>query len=92
MRRESAEMMAARALGWLATHEDLLPVFMNSTGVTVSDIRCRADDADFLASVLDFLSMDDNWVMAFCDAQTISYASFREARAALPGGEEVHWT
>ena len=83
---ESAETLALQVLSWLLSNDDLLPVFLGSTGASESDLRERVSDPDFLGSVLDFLLMDDAWVIAFCDAQTIGYDSIMRARAVLPGG------
>lgn len=90
--RETAETTALQALGWLVGNEELLPVFLGATGASESDLRAAAGDAEFLGSVLDFLLMDDAWVIAFCDAQTLPYERVMEARQALPGGGAVHWT
>lgn len=92
MRQEAAETIAARALAWLAGNDDLMPVFLGASGASATDIRAQADDPAFLASVLDFLSMDDAWIVAFCDAEGLSYEAPMQARRALPGGQEVHWT
>lgn len=92
MSRNSAETLALEALGWLASHDDLLPVFLGSTGASGDDLKARAADAEFLGSVLDFLLMDDAWVVAFCDAEGHGYDAPMQARQALPGGEQVHWT
>ncbi len=92
MTREMAETIAARALGWLAASDDLMGVFLGSTGASVEDIRAKAADPEFLGSVLDFLSIDDAWVVGFCDSAGLPYATVMQARAALPGGEIVHWT
>ena len=83
--QESAELIALRALGWLAGNDDLLPTFLGSTGVSESDLRDRAGDPHFLGAVLDFLMMDDAWVMQFCDTENIAYDQIMPARAALPG-------
>lgn len=91
-KRDTAETLALQALGWLAASEDLLPVFLGSTGLSEVDLGTRADDPDLLAAVLDFLLMDDAWVTAFCDDHGLAYQRLVEARAALPGGEQVHWT
>ncbi|MFZ1663240.1 MAG: DUF3572 domain-containing protein [Paracoccaceae bacterium] len=92
MNRDRAETIALQALGWLAGNEDLLPVFINASGVDLADLRRRAADPDFLASVLDFLLMDDAWVMGFCDASGVSYTEPVAARQALPGGAPMNWT
>ncbi|MEO0486578.1 MAG: DUF3572 domain-containing protein [Pseudomonadota bacterium] len=87
-----AETVALTSLGWLASNDDLLPVFLSSTGASLADLRSRVSDAEFLGSVLDFLLMDDAWVIALCDAQGWRYSDLAEARAALPGGGQVNWT
>jgi len=90
--REAAETLALEALGWIVGQEELLPVFLGATGASEMDVRARAADPEFLASVLDFLCMDDVWVTGFCDTSGRSYTDPMAARAALPGGEAVHWT
>lgn len=92
MQREAAETIGIQALGWLAGNEDLLPVFLGATGASLDDLRKGAGDAAFLGSVLDFVMMDDAWVVAFCDALGLPYATPMQARTALPGGGQVHWT
>lgn len=90
--RESAETLALRALGWLIGDDDLRGVFLGASGASEADLAARAGDPEFLASVLDFLVMDDAWVMRFCDETGVAYDAPMRARAALPGGENVHWT
>lgn len=89
---DAAETLALTALGWLVTNDELLPVFMGATGVDAGDMRARASDPDFLLSVLDFLMMDDAWVIAFCDAKGVAYEHPVQARAALAGPAGMHWT
>ncbi len=90
--QNSAETVALQALAWLAGNEDLLPVFQGASGAGADDLRTGAADPAFLGSVLDFIMMDDVWVVAFCDASGLSYDAPMRARVALPGGEQVNWT
>jgi hypothetical protein len=92
MQRDAAETVGVQALGWLAGNDELLPVFLGSTGASLDDLRAGAGEPAFLGSVLDFLMMDDAWVVAFCDATGMAYEAPMRARAALPGGGQVHWT
>ena len=92
MTRESAETIGLQALAWLAGQDELLPVFLGATGAGEDDLRQRAGDLDFLGSVLDFLLMDDAWIVEFCDTQGLAYDRVMQARAALPGGQQVNWT
>ena len=89
---DAAETLALQALGWLVGQEDLLPVFLGSSGACEGDLRARAQDPEFLGSVLDFLMMDDEWIIEFCDACGLGYDQPMLARAVLPGGGQVHWT
>lgn len=90
--RKSADVVALGALAWLVADDELLPVFLGATGASERDLRERADDPEFLASVLDFLLMDDAWVIAFCQAADLPGEAVLQARAALPGGADPHWT
>lgn len=90
--QESAEVLALQVLAWLASDDDLLPIFQGSTGVSEADMKAGATDAQFLASVLDFVTMDDAWVVKCCDSIGLKYDQLMRARQALPGGEQVNWT
>ena len=92
MQQDFAEQVAIKALGWLASNDDLMPVFLGATGSSAEDLRAQASDPAFLTAVLDFLCMDDAWVVAFCDHAGLSYEVPLQARQALPGGGEMHWT
>lgn len=92
MTRDSAETLALTCLAWLVTEEDLLPVFLGATGASEGDLRSQAGDPDFLAAVLDFLMLDDAWVMRFCTARAVAPEAPAQARMALPGGAQVNWT
>ncbi|ABV94552.1 hypothetical protein Dshi_2819 [Dinoroseobacter shibae DFL 12 = DSM 16493] len=92
MQQEAAEALALEALGWIASQEDLMGVFLGATGSDVATVRAQAQDPQFLVSVLDFLLMDDAWVIGFCDAQGRAYDAPMRALAALPGGAQMHWT
>lgn len=89
---ESAEILAIKALTWLVGNDELLPVFLGATGATEADLRQRAKDLEFLASVLDFLLMDDAWMQEFCSVAGYGGDFPLRARFALPGGAQVNWT
>lgn len=89
---DAAETLALQALAWLVGNEELLPVFLGSTGAGEDELRARAAEPEFLVSVLDFLMMDDAWVVGFCDATETPYEHPMQARAALSGGAQMHWT
>jgi hypothetical protein len=89
---DTAETIALRALSWIAGDGEMLGHFMNATGAQTDDLKRSAGDPVFLGSVLDFLLLDDAWVMAFCTAEGLDCRVPGEARAVLPGGATTHWT
>jgi hypothetical protein len=90
--QDSAEILAIEAISWLVGHDELLPVFLGATGASEADLRMRSKDPEFLASVLDFLLMDDAWIAEFCHSADYRMDFPMRARAALPGGAQVNWT
>lgn len=92
MQQEQAEIIALQALAWLAGNDDLCPMFLGATGGSADEMRNRATDPAFQASVLEFITMDDAWVIAFCDTIDLAYDKPLRARYALPGTAEVSWT
>ena len=89
---EEAEIYALKATDWLILKQDLLEVFMGSTGVSEITIKSEFHDQVFLAAVLDFLLLDDNWVIDVCQAIGLEPEAMAVVRQLLPGGEKVNWT
>jgi len=92
MTSQEAEIYALKVTNWLISNKDLLDVFMSSTGVSEATIKSDFHDGVFLAAILDFLLLDDNWVIAACDAMKLEPEAMQTARLLLPGGERVNWT
>ena len=90
--RDSAETISLQVLIWLVGNDALRPVFLGSSGASEDDMRAGAQDPAFLGAVLDFVMMDDAWVVECCDSVGLGYTDLMAARQALPGGGEVHWT
>lgn len=92
MTPERAQTIALQALAWLVGNDELCPVFLGASGLSSDELRQRAAESDLQASVLEFITMDDAWVIAFCDTAGLKYDQPLQARYALPGAEQVHWT
>ena len=90
--QNSAETLALQALGWLAGNDEIMPVFLGSTGVSLDELKARAGEAEFLGSVLDFILMDDSWVLDCAETCQVPPERLMQARHALPGGEQINWT
>ena len=89
---EEAEIYALKATNWLISKQDLVEVFMASTGVSEITIKNEFHDGVFLAAVLDFLLLDDNWVIDACQAMGLEPEAMSVVRQLLAGGENVYWT
>jgi hypothetical protein len=85
MTPENAEVLALQALGHVAADEELSGAFMGTSGLSPDDMRRGVTDPAFL-------TQRDDWVMAFCDACALPYDAPLQARYALPGAEQIHWT
>ncbi len=92
MQQQEAEIIALQALAWLAGNDELCPIFLGATGGSTDEMRDRATDPAFQASILEFLTMDDAWIIAFCDSVDLGYDKPLRARYALPGTEQTEWT
>lgn len=92
MNQDLAETRALGVLGWIAGQHDLLPVFLGATGTGEDDLRRRAGEAEFLAAVMDFVMMDDAWVIDCATDLGWQPDEMIMIRAALPGGDLPHWT
>lgn len=92
MRREAAEALALDALIWLAAREDAFGAFLGASGLSPADVRGRAQDAEFLGFVLDFLLSDEGLTRAFAAEAGAPPDAPMRARAALPGGDAPFWT
>ncbi|MDV7272239.1 DUF3572 domain-containing protein [Thioclava sp. A2] len=91
-RQDIAQTRALQALGWLAAQDGLLDAFLNNSGASLEDVRRNAGDPAFLAGVLDFVLMQDDWVLSCAEALSCPPQTLVEDRAVLGGGDQMHWT
>lgn len=94
MTEAEAEILAAEVLSWILSDRDLAGTFLGSTGIAAGDLAQALAEGDpaVLGAILDFLLMDDAWVIGFCESADQPYDAPARARAALPGGASYHWT
>lgn len=88
----AAEALATEALLWLAGQGELLRDFLVASGAGPDEIRARAADPEFLAAVLDFVLMEEAWVLDFAADRGVKPDQVARARAQLPGGDLPHFT
>jgi hypothetical protein len=84
-RNEEAEVIALKALGFLASDQERLERFMSLSGLTLSVIRQTASDPGFLAGVLDHLLADQTLLLAFAENAGLTPNDIQKYRRQLPG-------
>lgn len=92
MNEQLAEIVAIGALEWLVANEELLPVFLGASGATIDQVKENAGNPELLASVLEFVMNDDEWVKECCDKNEWPHDTLMQARLSLPGGAVISWT
>mgnify|MGYP005654699061 FL=1 len=92
MDKEIAETRALEVLTWLLSEDDLIKVFMGATGASQNDLRSNTLSHEFLISILDFVLMDDRWVISCGKFLNIDPSQIQLIRMSLDGGQEVNWT
>lgn len=86
------ELIAIRALEWLASDENQFHGFLATTGASIGDARNKVNDPEFLAAALDHLLASEKRVLEFCETAGVSPEAPMRARQFLPGGDAPHWT
>ena len=92
MDKEIAETRALEVLTWVLSEGDLIQVFMGATGASQNDLRSNTLSHEFLISILDFVLMDDRWVISCGKFLNIDPSQIQLIRMSLDGGREVNWT
>ncbi len=86
---KQAETIALQGLAFLAKHEELLSQFVTQSGLSISELKKRAQDPELLGGVLDLILEDDKILLDFCNGASLSPETLMKARAALPGGMHI---
>lgn len=92
MQQEAVQSLALQAAAWLAGESDMLGHFLGATGMSVEDLRDRLEDPEFQAALLDFVLMDDSWVVNCATHCGIRPEDLLDLRRHLPGGDAPNWT
>ncbi len=85
---EEAEILAVRALGFLAEHQGRVEGFVRMTGVAIDDLKDHMSDPGYLGAVLDYLLADERYLLEFTErvgvAPELPYAARRKLEGAIP--------
>ena len=89
-KRENAEALAIRALGFVAADPELLPRFLARSGIEAHSIRQAAREPGFLAGVLQFIAAHEPTLMRFSEESGVLPQQITAALRALPFGDDGH--
>lgn len=81
---QDAQIIALKAIAFIAADEDLLPRFVALTGCGADEIKSRIHDPSFLGGVLDFILADEPTLLAFVAAEELAPETPMAARHKLP--------
>ncbi len=89
---ERAEIVALQALGWMAGQDEIIGAFLGAAGTDIATLKATAHRPETQLAILDFLVGHEAWLRDFCTDLGVAPETPMAARAALPGGDEMHWT
>ncbi len=84
--RPDYEVMALNGLAFLADEESRFERFINLTGLTLAEIRHKADDRAFLAGVLNYLRSDQSLLLVYAEQANLDPADIDRGAQSLAGG------
>ena len=83
---DQAAAIALKGLAYLANSEEAMDRFLQISGAGRDTLRARADEPEFLVSLLDFLLTDEELLIGFCDGSSTDVRAVHMARYVLSGG------
>lgn len=92
MDADGAQIIGLRALAWLASEDEILPIFLSAAGTDLDGLRQSAMESGTLLAVLDFVAQSDQHVLACAEHLGIAPESIVSAQALLAGRAGTHWT
>jgi hypothetical protein len=83
MTPENAEILALEGLGWLAGEDNGIQRFLNQSGIDAAALRDAAGSPDTGVAILDFLLVNEDLLLRFCESASLSPKQLHLARHRL---------
>jgi hypothetical protein len=83
---ETAEVIALKALAFLAEDPDRLGTFLSLTGLTIEEIRRNASSPRLLGGILEHLCSDESLLLVFAESAGVDPGLVARSAARLGGG------
>ena len=87
MNPNTAEILGLEALAWLVGEDEALGRFQGQTGIDGSDLRAGAGSPELAVSVFDFLLLNEDLLLKFCETGSAAPKQVHAARNILAGPE-----
>ena len=84
---EESQIIALKALAFLASDGDRLGAFLAACGLGPADLKSGARNPQFLAGVMDYLLGNESLLLTFAENAGIDPGAIAGARRFLPGGD-----
>jgi len=92
LEQETAQILAIRALGWLASEEEIWLAFLGASGADAAQVRAEAAKPAMQRAVLAHVLREDDWVRACAAALGVPPEALPQASARLEGRARSNWT
>ncbi|PYF09795.1 uncharacterized protein DUF3572 [Rhodobacter viridis] len=92
MERDFAQILAIRALGWMAGEEEVWLAFLGASGANADQVRAEAAQPAMQRAVLAHVLREDDWVRSCAAALGIRPEELPMAAAVLDGQAGRNWT
>jgi hypothetical protein len=79
------DVIALKALTFLAANDDRFQRFIGLTGLTLDEIRNGAAEPRFLAAVMNYLRADQSLLLTFAEQEALAPADVDRAGLRLSG-------
>ncbi|MCP5382636.1 MAG: DUF3572 family protein [Kordiimonadaceae bacterium] len=91
MDKNRADIIAINCLSFIAADEKYLAGYLNLTGTDIYQLKKNTENPDempsVLASILDFLLQNENYLIEFSKIYEIDPADIQKARRLFPGAD-----
>ena len=92
MQQDLAQILAIRALGWMAGEEAVWLAFLGASGADAAQVRAEAAQPAMQRAVLAHLLREDDWGRSCAAALAVRPEELALAAAVLDGAAGRNWT
>jgi len=85
--QDYAELIAVKAVQYLAQNPEALGGFLAYAGVGPADLKTAISSPEFLAGTLDYMMVDESVLMDFAQSMQLSPQDIVKARLCFPGAD-----